>query len=217
LQASFLYDGHTLAALHSSVSQDRLRRYHGIAAGDAAQALRLYMWNTALSEALYGPIQGLEVTLRNKIHGQLTAKLRASWYDDARIGLQYAQQNQIANAKQSLRLQGKPLDPQRVIAELSLGFWVGLFGRKYETNLWRPHLRSLFVNAPNPFLRKEAHRALEDVRSLRNRIAHHEPILQRPLPLEHGSILTTINWLCKATAAWVGHHSRFNTVYSTRP
>jgi hypothetical protein len=72
------------------------------------------MWNTALSEALYGPIQGLEITLRNKIHVQLTAKFRASWYDDPRIGLQYAQQNQIASAKQSLQLQGKPLDPQRV-------------------------------------------------------------------------------------------------------
>jgi hypothetical protein len=66
-------------------------------------------------------------------------------------------------------------------------------------------------------LRKDAHRALEDLRSLRNRIAHHEPILQRPLPQEHGSILTTIAWLCRATATWVGHHSRFTAVHSARP
>jgi hypothetical protein len=119
----------------------------GIAAGDSAQALRLYMWNTALSESLYGPIQGLEVTLRNKIHRRFTDQFGARWYDDARVGLQYAQRDQVLRAKLSLQHQGKPLDPSRLIAELSFGFWVGLFGRRYETHLWRPHLRQLFTTA----------------------------------------------------------------------
>jgi len=148
------------------------------------------MWNTALSESLYGPIQGLEVTLRNKIHQRLGDQFGARWYDESRVGLQYAQRDQVSRAKQSLQHQGKPLDPPRLIAELSFGFWVGLFGRRYETHLWRPHLRQLFVNAPRPFLRKDAHRVLEDIRYLRNRVAHHEPILQRSLAQEHGLVLT---------------------------
>jgi hypothetical protein len=109
------------------------------------------MWNTALSESLYGPIQGLEVTLRNKIHRRFSDQFGARWYDDARVGLQYAQRDQVLRAKLSLQHQGKPLDPSRLIAELSFGFWVGLFGRRYETHLWRPHLRQLFMNAPSPY------------------------------------------------------------------
>jgi len=217
LQAPFPYDDHNLPILQSSVSPERLQRYLGIAAGDLAQALRLYMWNTALSEALYGPLQGLEITLRNKIHQRLAGAFGAHWYDDARLGLRYAQQQQVATAKQTLQFQGKPLEPERIVAELSFGFWVGLFGSKYENQLWRPHLRPLFVNAPSPFVRKDAHTVFDEIRLLRNRIAHHEPILQRALSKEHGIILTAIEWFCATTASWVNHHSRFATIYAARP
>ncbi len=199
------------------MSTDRLQRYERIAAGDVANALRLYMWNTALSEALYGPIQGLEVTLRNKIHERFATQLGACWYDVAAMRLQHVQQDQVLRAKQSLKQQGKPLDPPRIVAELHFGFWVGLFGPRYETHLWRPHLRRLFVNAPRAFLRKDAHRVLNEVRFLRNRIAHHEPILQAPLQRDYGLVLTAIGWLCATTALWVTHHSRFNDVYAARP
>jgi hypothetical protein len=217
LQSPFPYDNHNLPILQSSVSAARLQRYLVIAAGDAAQALRLYMWNTALSEALYGPLQGLEITLRNKIHDRLTGAFGAHWYDDPRVALRYAQQQKINEAKQALGFQGKPTQPERVVAELSFGFWVSLFGPKYETHLWRHHLRPLFVNASPPFIRKDAHSALDEIRFLRNRIAHHEPILQRRLREEHGIILTVIQWFCATTAGWVAHHSRFDEVYTARP
>ena len=217
MQVPFSYDDHTLPVLQNSVSAARLQRYVEIATGDVAQALRLYMWNTALSEALYGPLQGLEITLRNKVHEGLAGIFGAHWYDDQRLQLRHAQQQQITNAKQTLGFQGKRIEPERVLAELNFGFWVGLFGSKYETPLWRSHLRPLLVNAPSPFLRKDIHDALFEIRLLRNRIAHHESILQRRLPEEHGLILTVIQWFCADTAAWVAHHSRFSTVYAARP
>ena len=189
----------------------------GIASGDLAQALRLYMWNTALSESLYGPLQGLEITLRNSIHERLTAVFGAHWYDNPKVGIQFAQQRQINEAKDTLRFQRKLIEPSRMVAELSFGFWIGLLGRKYENNLWRSHLRPLFVNVPSPLLRKDVHKALDEIRLLRNRIAHHESILQRPLPKEHALILTVIRWFCAITADWIEHHSRFNDIYRARP
>jgi len=217
LQPQFVYDVHIVAAIRNSVSAARLQRYEVLATGDSAQALRLYMWNSALSEALYGPIQGLEITLRNKMNYRFAAQFGLHWYDAPNMGLRYAQQEQIAFAKQSLQRQRKPLDPPRVVAELNFGFWASLLNSQYENHLWRRHLRPLFVNAPPPLLRKDAHRVLNDVRVLRNRIAHHEPILHRPLPQEYGLVLTAIGWLCSATAAWVGHYSRFNETYAARP
>jgi hypothetical protein len=66
-------------------------------------------------------------------------------------------------------------------------------------------------------LRKDVHRVLDEICFLRNRVAHHEPILQRALTQEHVLVLTAIAWLCTATTSWVAHHSRFNVVYSARP
>ncbi len=195
----------------------RLQRYMTIASGDTEHALRLYMWNTALSESLYGPLQGLEITLRNKIHERLMATFGVHWYDNPKVGIQFAQQRQIDDAKNTLRSQNKPLEDARMVAELNFGFWVGLLGRKYENNLWRSHLRPLFINIPAPLLRKDAHKALDELRFLRNRIAHHESILQRPLQREHSLILTVIRSLCDVTADWVACHSRFDAVYRTRP
>jgi hypothetical protein len=198
------------------VSAVRLQRYIAIGGGDTAHALRLYMWNTALSESLYGPLQGIEITLRNKIDERLTTFYGSQWYDNPRIGIQFAQQRQINDAKSSLQFQRKPLDHSRMIAELNFGFWVGLLGRQYE-NLWRSQLRQIFINTPSPLLRKDAHKALNEIRFLRNRIAHHEAILQRRLLEEHALILTVIRWLCAVTADWIAHHSRFDEVYQLRP
>ena len=41
---------------------------------DREQALRLYLWNVALSSAFYGVLQGLEVTLRKAMHKQLASR-----------------------------------------------------------------------------------------------------------------------------------------------
>lgn len=217
MQAPYAYSVNCVALLRKSVSSARLRRYLAFARGDTTQALRLYMWNTALSEALYGPLQGLEITLRNKIHQCLSEALGTCWYDARGLGLHHAHQDHIGRAKQALGSQRKPLEPDRLVAELGFGFWVGLFGPKYETNFWRPYLRRLFINKPAPFLRKQAHAALDEIRLLRNRVAHHEPILQRPLAEEHRLILNSIGWLCATTAEWVAHYSRFDAVYTSRP
>ncbi len=217
MQPLFPYDGRTLQDLVASISEARLRRYLAAAADDVAQALRLYAWNTALSEALYGPIQGLEVTLRNKIHDRLTTAVSPAWYEDRRLSLRFAQIDQVQHAQEALRRSGKPIEPGRVVAELSFGFWVGLFSSKYENSLWRPHLRRLFINAPAPLTRRDAHQPLEGVRELRNRIAHHEPVFHLKLTAAEDQILTVLGWLCPATSRWIAHHSRFAMVHAARP
>jgi hypothetical protein len=40
------------------------------ATGDS---LALYVWNTALAAAFYGPLQSLEIALRNALHAELTS------------------------------------------------------------------------------------------------------------------------------------------------
>ena len=65
----------------------------------------------------------------------------------------------------------------QVVAELSLGFWKGLFGRKYEHGLWGPTLKR---TCPNRTVTRSAVASqLEAIYQARNRLAHHEPVLHK--------------------------------------
>jgi hypothetical protein len=72
-QVVFPYTPANIANLESSHSPKRLAPYYALAGGDKELGLKLYAWNSALSQALYTPLQALEVTLRNGIGSRLQA------------------------------------------------------------------------------------------------------------------------------------------------
>ncbi len=119
--ANFDYSRENLGELERTLSADRLAPYRDVTQGDLERAIRLYEQNVALSESLYGILQGLEVALRNSIHLRLAADLQTlSWYD--LLHLQPEQAAMLRRAKQSLEREGKPLEPGRLVAELAFGF-----------------------------------------------------------------------------------------------
>ena len=95
----FSWDENILDDLEASFSAERLGTYLKAAGGDRARALHLYTWNTAISAAFYGPLQGLEVALRNAMHRRLTAFYGAAWYDNPATGLDTVCLDRLAAAK----------------------------------------------------------------------------------------------------------------------
>lgn len=77
----------------------------------------------------------------------------------------------------------------QVIAQLTLGFWKGLFAAEYEAALWKPVLRKLFPNKAVTRLVVAAH--LETLYGARNRLAHHEPIMQARLD----AVMASLEWV----------------------
>jgi hypothetical protein len=131
MHAEFGYSQEEMDRIEQSLSHERLGPYLSLAGGDLRRAIGLYERTTSLSEALYGLLQGLEVTLRNAMHRELSDGIgREDWYDA--IKWQLAQQEQIASAKDSLSKKGKQITPGKMVAELTFGFWVGLIGPKYS-------------------------------------------------------------------------------------
>ncbi len=55
--------------------------------------------------------------------------------------------------------------------------------------------------------------AAHPIRTLRNRVAHHEPILQWNLLKHHDNIMQITEWLSPAAADWSRRHSRFTEVH----
>lgn len=205
---NFPIDQERLAALETSLSRERLTKYLAQVGGETNGALHLYAKNTRISEAFYTPLQGLEVCIRNAIDGQMGNKFGQNWYEPGVANLNHPLTEMVEKAKQALRADKKPIERGRIVAELNLGFWVAILGPKYETGIWRPALRHAFPHRPRGHERKQIHKALNAIRRLRNRVAHHEPILDRDLEEDYKLIIALISWVCPHTADWVDNLSR---------
>ena len=203
---AFEYTPANLSEIERTLSADRLRPYRISVGGDTKLAILLYEQNTLLAESLYGVLQGLEVSLRNTIHEQLAADYgQAEWWDT--VKLEPEQGAMLRKARDILSKEGKALVAGQVVAELSFGFWTGLTGPKYDV-LWRDHLVKIFPR--RPVQRSEVQTRLNSIRKLRNRIAHHEPILfSGRLQKYVHQIFDTISWMSPMTARWVRSNSSF--------
>ena len=198
--------------LDEILSIERFNRYLAWAGNDRPNAFQLYALNTQLSESLYTSLQMLEIALRNRIHVVMSEKFSEYWFDEQTIMTTAYQQKRIKNAKKELSIEGKPLSPSGVIAKLMLGFWTTLLNRDH-VNLWHQCLYQIAESKK----RKHLAHPLAQIRLLRNRIAHHEPILHWDLPAHHQKILTTPKILSNAAFEWRTHHCRFEAVWGARP
>lgn len=209
------YSPQLLKSLEKSISLDRLSKYRSAANGDRSQAINLYLWNIALSESLYGPIHHAEVILRNGLYSRMVSGFGVNWFDSVQLTPHLTKL--LQDAKDSLTKEGKNITDSRLVAELNLGFWLGLLTKRYETKLWIPHLRHAFAQGPRGLPRQTTYDQVNGMRSLRNRIAHHEPIFERKLTDDYNAILMLVSWMCNDTADWIQRNNRFLQVWSAKP
>jgi hypothetical protein len=201
--------------IEEALSLERFGRYLAWAGGDRARALDLYALNTQLSEALYTPLQMLEVALRNRIHAVLSASVQPRWFKEPGVLAVPHQNEQVAEALADLARERKEPAPGRVVAALTFSFWTAMLGAPYE-NLWQTDLHRIGRRDDGKGLRrKDLSGPLTPIRLLRNRIAHHEPILTWDLPKHHEGMLRITGWLSPAAAAWCRTLDRFDQVHPT--
>jgi cytosine deaminase len=212
VQEPFEYNDEQLGILEKAFSTDRLAPYYVQARGDRWVAIRLYERNTKLSEALYGVAQVLEVLLRNKIHCQLEKDIGAAdWYDH--VAFLGPERDEVEKAKRSIADRGAYATPGRVIAELSFGFWLRLFSGQYEKEFWVKHLHKLYAANRQ---RKAVHDRLMQIKTLRNRIAHHETLICRNPQRDYRDLLEAIGWLSPTVLAWVETTNCFEIRFAER-
>jgi len=207
------------APIATALSPERLAPYLRVAAGDLAGGVRLYEWNLAASGALYEALGILEVVLRNALSTQLATHhgtLAGHWYDDPLGVFSDLAHQDIAAARRRVRKLHRPETPGRVVAELSFGFWKFLLAKRYEATLWTGHLRHAFPNL-QPQSRATVYRALDELHTVRNRIAHHEPVHGRDLAADTLTIYRLLDWIDADVRAWAVSLSRLQPIIADRP
>jgi hypothetical protein len=203
----------TLSAIEHRVSPERLAPYRRACGGLLDDAIALYEWNTAISSAFWAVLSDAEVVIRNSMHEQLSTWSSGQfgagpWYVRADRAFSWQARDDISIARRRAVADGRAETSGRVIAELSLGFWRFLLAARYERSLWLPCLRQAFPGLRGRGIRRDAYDALSGLHLLRNRIAHHEPIHNRPLRQYYQDVLAISGWICETTRDWIADRSQ---------
>jgi len=219
------------------LSPARLSRYLAETAGDRQRAIALYEWNAQVSAALQRDLAHLEVGLRNAYDAAATARWTGPGHwllndtptlfapllrtkRSGRPGARTSRQVDI-NAKprnlvaKAIHDAGGPrATAGKVVAELNFGFWRYLSSSAHEKTLWVPLLHGAFPAGAN--------RAYIDARvgrlhQLRNRVAHHEPLLRENLRARMSDLLAIAEQLHPQLAAHLDATSALPTLIPAQP
>nr|QKW93829.1 hypothetical protein [Vitiosangium cumulatum] len=186
-----------MAPLETALSRPRLDNYRTSAADTPRIVMGRYLWNLALCKALYPGLQFLEVAFRNKLHDALKAHFgAAAWFDLP--WLSSREQQKVADAKVELQKRQTPLEPDRIVAELSFGFWTSLLSGTYDQVIWnqRAVVRQSLPHMPNRLrTRRRISDRMHQIRLLRNRVFHYEPIWHwKNLAQQYAELRQTLQW-----------------------
>lgn len=181
------------------------------------KALELYVWNGQLGAALLTPISICEVVIRNAVDDALTAQHGSNW--PWAMGFYLSLPQRGREALDEARNKPSSTSTGKVIAELSFGFWENMFKASFDAALWTPHLSRVLPNLTMPVYlgRRHVHTELVKLRKLRNRIAHHEPLLTINVQQTMHDLRSLIALRCHDTAAWMAQTNDLTALLAARP
>lgn len=196
--------------------------YLRCADGDTKRAVDLYGWNARISAALLVPLHLAEVTTRNAVDDVLSRVYGAHWPWDPGFERSlprhrphsYNPQRDLVSARR------RQVIPGKVIADLRFVFWQQMFTARHDGRLWGPHIMTVFpastCTRPSD-LRGRIWTDIESIRRLRNRIAHHEPIIARDIAADLRTLVTLVGLRSPEAAHFTGALEKVTSLLAQRP
>lgn len=207
-------------AIRQSLSPARMSTYEAAAPPrddtDSA-AINLYIWNFQISGAFMAPLHICEVVVRNAISEAIEAKYGPSWPWSRGFeqSLPSLAKKELSKERNNKNTTGK------VIPELKLVFWEKMLTSRHDDRIWKPCLAQVFPEVDSTkavsSLRYEISQDLQEIRGLRNRIAHHEPIFKRNLTDDFNRIARLIACRCSDTEQWMKEHQEVKNLLAQKP
>lgn len=190
-----------LKKIFGYLSSNRMNRYLKSTTTEA-RAFELYELNSELGAKLWPAIQYYEVVLRNLVDKALSQTFSENWIENESFlfALKVQKQNSIKSTIKSCARKNKSFTKNDVIADLSLSIWLEVVSQKFLDQVWSKCIDDIFPHRPHEqsvecFI-LELEERFKYIKTLRNRIAHHEPIYH--LNIQNG--IDAITFFLKATA-----------------
>lgn len=172
--------------LENIVSPDRLHRYLMACNNNKAKSALLYRYNIAASLEMFAVVGAFEIALRNSIDKVMTSNFGHDWLRDAILpgGIfdipQCRDHARIIKSAYDKLVRQNNYTHTHLLSKMEFGIWKYMFSSP-QFRASNRVLLNVFPNKPtstrqiqynNTYIFNE----LDHVNSLRNRIAHHEPI-----------------------------------------
>ena len=202
--------------ISEAFTSQRLNKYIRLYDGDEEKVVAHYKANLALAESLYTSLSVFEVTLRNALSKELERMMgRKDWYavfpsNPALKSLT----SEVTVAIRHISQRGEMVTPDKIVAELTFGFWVTLLNSEYELTLWKG-LRLAFPYMPKKDRkRKNVSSPCNALRKLRNRVFHHESICWDLDYISgiHSRLVQVLGWMNQDMPGWLEGVDNFNKV-----
>lgn len=189
-----------------ALSGARFGTYLRYANGSEARAWAAYAWNVRVCSELLQVLLHAEVALRNAVDRALSAAFSPTWPNDTAFLFTFSakgQRDYLADlATLERRLRKAPLNTGDFIAGQTFVFWESILVSRYKDRVWKAQFARVFPGVSAETY-KDVHDAAEQLRKLRNRIAHHEPLLTIDVCAMYRVALQVIHWASPEKAAWV--------------
>lgn len=175
------------------ISSERLKPYKLSEKDGFLILLNRYIYNIKISEAFYPILSMLEIALRNKIHSAIHELIKKDWLLLELQSQSLLLDNEykiLVEAAKKLQFKNKKITKGALITELSFGFWINLCKKAYKTIIWDKRGVFEFVFPFFPVQNKMDRTKfissdLKNILQLRNRIFHHETIINNKLGIQN--------------------------------
>jgi hypothetical protein len=200
------------------LTKDRLARYGNPKIDDKQDIIARYVWNIALSEALYPTLSILEVALRNRIDQAIVEYLAPDWLETDSAFWHTKKSLEYKKLAETIGLMSADQNRGHLVAELTFGFWTGLLKNEYKPFLWnkRKFFDAVFPCCPLKSVDRvsKIQPKLRAARIIRNRVSHHEPIFDMPRLVETTQAMQQIlSWISSDGILLLTPLNRFQKVY----
>lgn len=211
------------SAVRAALSEPRFSTYLAATGNDEAKAVALYGWNARVAAALMLPAHFAEVCTRNAASEAIERVYGPDWPWDHGFRTSLPNPPQAARTynprRDLINTASRQPSTGKVIAELKFAFWPSMFTARHDGRLWTPHIRSVFphASASASKLRSTVYTDLDSIRRLRNRVAHHEPLLTADLATALAAMSQLVHLRSAVTGNWVDAMEEAGALIALRP
>lgn len=206
------------------LSEVRLSAYKKKNSEEDNHCIAMHQWNVQIGEAMKPSLSYFELLLRNHINAVFKHCYGDDWLLSVPVELCLSQTDRKKNREcERDFIKTKKRKPRHddILSRMSLGFWTAFFHKKYDS-FWfnKEHWRIVFPYLPRRFCkRKYIEPKIKQIKNLRNRIAHLEPVwdLNPPINQIHYDCLEIIGYMSKDVLDLVKEIDRFNNVMKDKP
>lgn len=219
-----------ISKITENISIDRLSSYKYDDNDSIDLILNRYIYNVQISECFYPVIAALEVALRNRLYNAVAILKGENWLleeiNNKNILLEN-ERNILLEAYKKLKRKHNTPSTGAIIAELTFGFWVNLCKKSYKNSLWdkQNFFSNVFPDFDNYFTSptwdktKVMFPELKEILRLRNRIFHHEIIINNKIGIEncYNKTHKVLYSLSKDYAEIFENYFRFKDIIKQKP